>query len=477
LYIIIRASFTSEADYNNSALSEGVADDDQLKVLSGVSDNEAGNIPWVDTKQSIRSREMLNKMMEHESSSSILFKYLEANCSHMLVEPVGDTGIPMSAFDSSTFISDPLTRNLSNTFSKELFTDVKGNAGTYAFYSKELDDYYVGACVDFPSRLQLHYQVSRSDSVDRVLYNAIKALGGFEELLWKPVTVSPNYYLEFVQDNPQFSSDGNAFRILQSFTQYETRLVEQAVKSYLNPGLNGQGDISFPVNWDPDSVRESLLGSRPLIATTVDGEVYHFSSINNASQVLGTSRKTISTVINYPDSFVDCPAISKSCSFVEEDQLMKFGSPYANPYLREDMSGIDYSALPKGKVFAYDQDYNMVASFDNSSDAARQCGFGSKYYNISRNINKAFIEVVLGGVAMKLLFAQNKLSKGRGKTVVCTNTITGEVVHYASLNECVRSVNPSVTNTGGGAFTRRFLQEGHLYLGIYRLQYLEDLQS
>jgi hypothetical protein len=103
-----------------------------------------------------------------------------------------------------------------------------------------------------------------------------------------------------VKENPQFSNNGQLFRILQSFTQYETRLVEQALKSYLNPALNGQGDISFPVNWDPNDTRDSLLGSRPLIATA-DGEVYQFSSINKASQVLGTSRKTISTVINYPD--------------------------------------------------------------------------------------------------------------------------------------------------------------------------------
>lgn len=463
----------SQAEYGNLEDNDPISKEE----LSLASADKGGNIPWVDTKQSIRSREMLNKMAEYQSNDSLLFKYLESNCSHLRVAPVGDTGIPVSTFDPSSFVSDPLTRNLLQSYSKEILSDVKGSAGTYAFYSKELDDYYIGACVDFPSRLLLHYQVSRSDNVDRILYNAIKDLGGFEGLLWKPITITPNHYLEFVKENPQFSNNSQVFRILQSFTQYETRLVEQALKSYLNPALNGQGDISFPVNWDPNDTRDSLLGSRPLIATAADGEVYQFSSINKASQVLGTSRKTISTVINYPDTFVNCPSISKMCSFMEEDQVMKSGSPYVNPYLREDMAGIDHSTLPLGKVVAFDEDYNMVATFNSGSDAARQCGFGDKYYNISRNINKVFIEVVFGGVTMKLLFAQNKISTGRSKPVVCTNTVTGEVTNYAGLNECVRAIDPSAKNTGGGAFTRIYIKNGGLYKGIYRLQYLQDINK
>jgi hypothetical protein len=61
---------------------------------------------------------------------------------------------------------------------------------------------------------------------------------------------------------------------------------------------------------------------------------------------------------------------------------------------------------------------------------------------------------------MKLLFAQNKISTGRSKPVVCTNTVTGE---YAGLNECVRAIDPSAK---GGAFTRQKCWAVQRYLPI-----------
>jgi hypothetical protein len=40
--------------------------------------------------------------------------------------------------------------NLLQSYSKEILSDVKGSAGTYAFYSKELDDYYIGVSIVVP---------------------------------------------------------------------------------------------------------------------------------------------------------------------------------------------------------------------------------------------------------------------------------------------------------------------------------------
>lgn len=42
--------------------------------------------------------------------------------------------------------------------------------------------------------------------------------------------------------------DYKIFRVLQSFTQYEARIYEQALQEFIRPSLNGNGDITFTTN-------------------------------------------------------------------------------------------------------------------------------------------------------------------------------------------------------------------------------------
>jgi hypothetical protein len=45
----------------------------------------------------------------------------------------------------------------------------------------------------------------------------------------------------------KYTSDYKTFKILQTFTQYNARILEQALKSFSKPELNGTGDINFTI--------------------------------------------------------------------------------------------------------------------------------------------------------------------------------------------------------------------------------------
>lgn len=90
---------------------------------------------------------------------------------------------------------------------------------------------------------------------------------------------------------------------------------------------------------------------------------------------------------------------------------------------------------------------------------------------ISRYINKKFIEVVLGGVRLKLLFAQNPLSKGRTKAIVCKDSVTGKVISYNSIRDCLRDFNHSGDHS---YFIKKYLKRGILYKDRYTFCYLSD---
>jgi hypothetical protein len=326
----------------------------------------------------------------------------------------------------------------------------------------------IGSTTDFNARFMNHY----SDSMDpnlsnRLLYMEVNKVGGWDKFLWEPTVLSPNYYLDFIKDNLNLASDYKVFRVLQTYTQYEARIYEQALQAFIKPELNGSGDITFNNAWDPREVRPSKLGERPFIAITESGRTIEFLSMNSATDILGTSRKTIATVANFPDSYVECPKLGEKCRFVEPHLPMKSGNPYFNPYTRPTLDGIDYNKLPLGRVFAFTESFEPHSDYANSSEAAMQCGFEDKYYKISRNINNRFVTCIIAGVSIKLLFAQNPLSKGSRKSVLCQDISTNTYTHYTSVNECARAIGP-VDPSG---LIKNYIRPGKLYQGKYLVTY------
>lgn len=155
------------------------------------------------------------------------------------------------------------------------------------------------------------------------------------KFLWEPTVFcacAPNYYLDFIKDNLNYASDYQVFKVLQTYTQYEARIYEQALQAFCKPQLNGPGDVVFNNTWDPKDVRPSKLG--PFIAITESGRSIEFLSINSATDILGISRKTIATVLNYPNIYVESPKLSEKCRFVEPHLPIKSGNPYISPYMR-----------------------------------------------------------------------------------------------------------------------------------------------
>lgn len=57
--------------------------------------------------------------------------------------------------------------------------------------------------------------------------------------------MTPNHYLYFIRNNLELTGDYKTFKVMLTFTQYEARTYEQALKSIYEPALNGKGDITF----------------------------------------------------------------------------------------------------------------------------------------------------------------------------------------------------------------------------------------
>ena len=193
--------------------------------------------------------------------------------------------------------------------------------------------------------------------------------------------------------------------------------------------------------------------------------------MNSAADILGTSRKTISTVMNYIDTFVRTPKLGVKCQFIEPHLPLKSGNPYTYPYMLPDLAGVDYTKLPLDRIYAFTESFDLHSDYASSSEAARLCGFEDKYYQVSRYINKRFVACVIGGLTVNLLFAQNPLVKGGRNPVMCLDTSDPHniPVRHKSIAECAKAVG--TTNNDTSNLIKNYVRTGAKYKGKYLITY------
>jgi hypothetical protein len=96
--------------------------------------------------------------------------------------------------------------------------------------------------------------------------------------------------------------------------------------------------------------------------------------MNSASQILGTSRKTIETFMNF-NSYTYCTNLKEKFRFFEPDANISNSSPYGINSSLPNIEGIDFESLEPFKVYCYDNLLNLMHTFSDVKEA-------SAFYNV-----------------------------------------------------------------------------------------------
>lgn len=216
-------------------------------------------IPWYNTQNIVKAREVLIDMYNYFDEDSAVKVFLKNNCTHLLKAPTQDTGVCKQYFDLNNWNitnKNQLTTKASNS----LFNSLPSKTGVYTIFSIPSKNFYIGSTTDLEARFSNHYSDAKSKNLrSRPLYSEVYKVGGFNNFIWSHTVSTINYFKKFILNNLEYTNDYKVFRVLQTFTQYEVRIYEQALKKYVKPQLNGQGDITFTLDWDSIDSRPSLL--------------------------------------------------------------------------------------------------------------------------------------------------------------------------------------------------------------------------
>jgi hypothetical protein len=418
--------------------------------------------------------------------NSPLYVYLINNCKWLLQPLKNNTKIKCLLNDNFILTTFPSHKIKENEINKSNPSNYLGKAGCYMFTNCKNNFQYIGSAIDLFTWYQTHIINSNRSKKINPLYNSVKSFG-WDQFIWNPIIIFPNHYLEYFKHNLENLSLKYKY-ILQSFTQFESRIYEQALISHYHPKLNGSLIVVFPfMNWDIYQNKIFYLNqSIPITAITEDKSfTYYFESINEAVKILGIPKSSLNRFINLINYSIFSPNLKINLFIVDPSKPFSEDKPqYPNTKNLQDILNIDILSLKKGILYAYNKDKNTILNtFYSPGDAAQKLDGKRDSRYISRYINKERL-VIVGPNKIPVYFVMhpdwflNKIERAKvkgkiqnsslNKVIVLVDIIENTAILFTTVSDLLfyLGLHPSSTS-----FVKGYMNPTKTYKGRYEFYY------
>jgi hypothetical protein len=371
------------------------------------------NVPWKITPSIIRAQDKLCSFYDWLNLNSYLNSnyaaikdFIDRNCLKLLIRPnsdisnilgVQDSGVSINKFNLSNFNLDNASRsNFIDCALLNSSTNMNLNRSSlvYSFINKISKRQYIGSTINPETRLHT-YLFSWKKGRQRFL-EEVRSTGGLNSYFFHIGEKVPNYLNLFELENSEIILDSRAIFILNCFSEFHVRLIEQAMISYFKPQIN---DVNVPVSFTFSNININTYSpsvwdkSHPIIAYTESEKVFNqYSSINRASIALGVTKSIITYNRNIKDRYIYCSIPKLRLRFVDEviNEINK-SSPLSSHQKLTEVTGIDLNSIPKNEIQARLADSKdiILDTFSSASEFARNYGLNPwhyRYINLDRPI-------------------------------------------------------------------------------------------
>lgn len=363
-------------------------------------------IPWKITSSSVNAQNALIKFCSWLPEKSPIKLFIDTHCLHLLKSDPGflgkeNTGIPSSLFTVDSMLSNSKFKDCAKLRTPENAFDDIYSSYIYFFINKDSLRRYVGSTINPVSRL--HNYIHSWTYGRQGLLNEMRTTGGgFDNYYFSPVFKTPNYLNLFIELNPQIKIDAKSMFILNCFSEFHVRLLEQSIISHLNPEIN---DLKVSVSYtfaaiDIEEYNPTIWGNSHLISVyDKEGNLFNsYDSINKAILSLGLTEYDIRWNRNRKDHYVLCPKPNQYLRIVDETiQSISHSAPLSSFEKLVPVIGINLDEIPKGFIYAYlDDKETLYGVFSSASEFATANSLNP--WQAYRYLNKERQIPIAGGI-------------------------------------------------------------------------------
>jgi hypothetical protein len=249
------------------------------------------------TKLVIVAISTVENMLNSLPKDSVLLKFIEREILLSKLEIIGKSN------NNKLIIDKLIPLDFNNLNYKKLKQDINFDfyiAGVYLFKAPD-GEQYLGSCMDFYARLNMHKDSFRKRIKEVKLYSYKYK---FEEYKWSPVYKTMNYYKKFIYQHPNYLLSRGELDILFAVTQLIPRILEQSLISHFIFTLNGERKlIMFSyTNWNIKNLYVPLIDKRAKeVQIIMNNKIIRtVHSLRKLMDVLGIkSKRTITRYINH----------------------------------------------------------------------------------------------------------------------------------------------------------------------------------
>jgi hypothetical protein len=245
----------------------------------------------------------------------------------------------------------------------------------YFFINKNSLRFYIGSTISPVGRL--HNYIHSWTYARHGLLNEMRTIGGgFDNYYFYPGFKTPNYLNLFTELNPNIKIDAKSMFILNCFSEFHVRLLEQSIISYLKPEINDLDvavSYTFPAINIEDFNPKIWEKSHEISVFDKEGNLFNsYDSINKAKSALGLTEFAIRWYRNRADQLVLCPKPNLHLRIVDETiQTISSSAPLASFEKLVPIIGINLAEIPEGFIYAYlDDKETLFGVFRSASEFA-----------------------------------------------------------------------------------------------------------
>lgn len=191
-----------------------------------------------------------------------LYDFLIANCSHLISTDAMTSYVELPLLDIKALEFIGNYHNLQDKSIIQVSSQYTKDGGCYYFFDQEGNPVFIGSTMDYLQRAYNHMaELGRNPRPKLGFYRKVLAMGGFKVFNWAPIYKLPNYITLYTKEvgTPELGVKA----ILELFTVFQNRAVEQAYIKHYVPMYNGLNNVSFGFKWHPDAPVRMLGDAAP----------------------------------------------------------------------------------------------------------------------------------------------------------------------------------------------------------------------